>query len=103
VREHILQWDSVDYCECPLQQRLRDFRIATGGRLPLIGVGGIASAEDAYARIRAGASLVQLYTAFIYEGPGLVRRINRGLLDLVHREGFRSVTEAVGTGRAMAG
>lgn len=75
----------------------------TEGAVPIVGVGGIASATDAWERIRAGASLVQLYTAFIYEGPGLVRRINRGLLDLVHREGFRSVTEAVGTGRPMAG
>jgi dihydroorotate dehydrogenase len=75
----------------------------TGGAVPIVGVGGIASASDAWERIRAGASLVQLYTAFIYEGPGLVRRINRGLLDLMHREGFRSVAEAVGTGRAAAG
>src|SRR3546814_4324199 len=56
-----------------------DLRRATGGALPLIGVGGIGSADDAYERIRAGASLVQLYTALVYEGPGLVRRINQGL------------------------
>src|SRR3546814_1478583 len=54
-------------------EMLRQFRRATGGALPLIGVGGIGSAEDAYERIRAGASLVQLYTALVYEGPGLVR------------------------------
>jgi dihydroorotate dehydrogenase len=67
-----------------------------GGRLPVVGVGGIASAEDAYVRIRAGASLVQLYTSLVYEGPGLVRTINRGLARLLRRDGFVSVAEAVG-------
>jgi dihydroorotate dehydrogenase len=80
------------------QQRLADFRKATGGALPLVGVGGIASAEDAWARIRAGASLVQLYSAMVYQGPGIARRILRGLLDLMRRDGFGSVAEAVGTG-----
>jgi dihydroorotate dehydrogenase len=75
----------------------------TGGAVPIVGVGGISSASEAWERIRAGASLVQIYTAFIYEGPGLVRRINRGLLDLMRRDGFRSVAEAVGTARAMEG
>jgi len=78
------------------QQRLRDFRIATGGQLSLIGVGGIATAEDAYARIRAGASLVQLYTAMIYRGPGLARRIAADLAGLLKRDGFASVADAVG-------
>ncbi len=78
-------------------QRLRDFRAATGGRLPLIGAGGIASAEDAYARIRAGASLVQLYSALVYEGPGLARRIADGLKPLLIRDGFANIAEAVGT------
>jgi dihydroorotate dehydrogenase len=78
------------------RQRLRDFRAATGGQLPLIGVGGIASGEDAYARIRAGASLVQLYTAMIYRGPGLARRISAELAGLLRRDGFASVAEAVG-------
>ena len=68
-----------------------------GARLPLVGVGGIASAEDAYAFIRAGASLVQVYTGLIYEGPGLVRRIRRGLLRLLARDGFATVAAAVGT------
>ncbi len=77
------------------QQRLIDFRTATGGAIPLIGVGGIASAEDAYARIRAGASLVQLYSALVYEGPGLVRRINAGLKKLLERDGFTKVSQAV--------
>ena len=78
-------------------ERLRDFRKATGGALPLVGVGGIASAEDAWQRIRAGASLVQLYSALVYEGPGLVRRITRGLEARMKREGFGSIAEAVGS------
>ncbi len=80
------------------QQRLRDFRAATGGAIPLIGVGGIASADDAWARIRAGASLVQLYSALVYQGPGLAHRIVRGLEQLMQRDGFSSIAEAVGTG-----
>ncbi len=63
---------------------------------PVVGVGGVASAEDAYRKIRAGASLVQLYTGLVYEGPALARSINRGLLDLLARDGFDSVAEAVG-------
>ena len=78
-------------------QRLRDFRTATGGALPLVGVGGIATAEDAWQRIRAGASLVQLYSAMVYEGPGIARRIVRGLEQLMKRDGFASVAEAVGS------
>jgi len=80
------------------QQRLADFRSATGGAMPLIAAGGIASAEDAYARIRAGASLVQLYSALVYEGPGLARRINRGLVKLLDRDGFATIGQAVGAG-----
>jgi dihydroorotate dehydrogenase len=79
------------------QQRLRDFRKATGGAIPLVGVGGIASAEDAWARIRAGASLVQLYSAMVFEGPGIARRITRGLEALMRRDGFGSIAEAVGS------
>ena len=79
------------------QQRLRDFRGATGGAIPLIGVGGIANAEDAWARIRAGASLVQLYSAMVYEGPGIARRITKGLLRLMRRDGFATIAEAVGS------
>jgi dihydroorotate dehydrogenase len=78
-------------------QRLRDFRTATGGVIPLVGVGGIASAEDAWQRIRAGASLIQLYTAIVYEGPGIARRIVRGLEALMRRDGFASVAQAVGS------
>lgn len=79
------------------QQRLRDFRKATGGAIPLVGVGGIATAEDAWARIRAGASLVQLYSAMVYEGPGIARAITRGLVALMKRDGFSSIADAVGT------
>ena len=79
-------------------ERLRDFRAATGGALPLIAAGGIASGADAYRRIRAGASLVQLYSALVYEGPGLVRRIARELAALLERDGFTHVAEAVGAG-----
>ena len=71
----------------------------TGGTLPLIGVGGIASAEDAYAKIRAGASAVQLYSALVYGGFSLVGRIAQGLDGLLERDGFATVAEAVGTGR----
>lgn len=78
------------------QRRIADFRAATGGTMPLIAAGGIASAEDAYARIRAGASLVQLYSALVYEGPGLAKRINAGLVKLLDRDGFATVADAVG-------
>src|SRR6516165_5348157 len=69
----------------------------TQGRLPLIGAGGVASAEDAYAKIRAGASLVQLYTALVFAGPALVGQIKSGLASLLARDGFASIAEAVGT------
>jgi len=64
--------------------------------VPVVGVGGVATAEDAYRKIRAGASVVQLYTAFLYRGPAIAREINRGLLDLLERDGFDSVEDAVG-------
>lgn len=70
---------------------------ATSGRLPIIGVGGIRTAEDAWERIRAGASLLQLYTAFVYGGPGTAASINRGLLRRMRREGIRSMDELVGS------
>ena len=78
-------------------RRLRDFRSASGGAIALVGVGGIATAEDAWVRIKAGASLVQLYSAMVYEGPGLARRINAGLLELMRRDGFSTIAEAVGS------
>jgi dihydroorotate dehydrogenase len=76
---------------------LRRFRSASGGEIPLIGVGGIANAEDAFERILAGASLVQLYSAMVYDGPGIARRIAKGLDRLLSREGFASVDSAVGS------
>lgn len=72
----------------------------TGGRLPLVGVGGVGSAAQAYAKIRAGASAVQLYTALVYGGLSLVAEILHGLETLLARDGFASVADAVGTGRA---
>ncbi len=66
------------------------------GELPIIGVGGIFTADDAYQRIRAGAALIQLYTGFIYEGPGVISRISAGLAARLERDGFSSITEAVG-------
>jgi dihydroorotate dehydrogenase len=75
---------------------LRRFRSASGGAIPLIAAGGIADADDAWARIRAGASLVQLYSAMIYEGPGLARRIAAGLAARLAEHGFQSIAEAVG-------
>lgn len=77
-------------------QRLKDFRSASGGQIPLIGVGGIASAEDAWQRICAGASLVQLYSALVFEGPGLVRRIVDGLAARLRQEGMTHISQAVG-------
>ena len=78
-------------------EALRKFRSASGGEMVLIGVGGIATAEDAFERIRAGASLVQLYSAMGYDGPGIARRIAKGLDRLLSREGFASVDSAVGS------
>jgi dihydroorotate dehydrogenase len=74
--------------------------LITGGDMPLIGVGGVASAEDAYEKIRAGATAVQLYSALVYDGISLVGEIARGLEALLDRDGFATVAEAVGTGRA---
>ena len=75
---------------------LRQVYRLTEGRLPLIGVGGIASGADAYTKIRAGASLVQLYTALIYHGPGLVGRMKRDLAACLRADGFATVAAAVG-------
>ena len=70
-----------------------------GGQIPLIGVGGVESGRDAYAKICAGASLVQLYTALIFHGPGLVNRIKRELAGMLRADGFASLSEAVGAGQ----
>jgi dihydroorotate dehydrogenase len=75
---------------------LRRFRSASGGSVPLIAAGGISSADDAWVRIRAGASLVQVYSGMVYEGPGLARRIAKGLVRKLAEDGFASIAEAVG-------
>jgi dihydroorotate dehydrogenase len=82
-------------------QRLRDFRRATGGELPLIAAGGIARGADAFDRIRAGASLVQLYSALVYKGPGLAGEIIRDLKRLLARDGFARLTDAIGTEKPL--
>jgi dihydroorotate dehydrogenase len=75
---------------------LRELYRLTRGRLPIVGVGGVASGADAYAKLRAGATLVQLYSALVFEGPGLVRRIKRDLLQCLERDGLTTIAEAVG-------
>ncbi len=86
----------------PLATRcLSEFYRLTGGRLPLIGVGGISSAEEAYGKIRAGATLVQLYTALIYQGPRLIHDIRQGLAGFLRRDGFATLAEAVGSAHRL--
>ena len=80
----------------PSTEVLRRVALATARKLPLIGVGGVASGSDAYAKLRAGASTVQLYTALAYAGPGLPARINAELAALLRRDGLASVADAVG-------
>lgn len=75
---------------------LKDMYLLTRGRIPLIGCGGISSGEDAYKKIRAGASLVQLYTALAYGGPALIPQIKAELAECLERDGFKSIQEAVG-------
>ncbi|WP_297736554.1 quinone-dependent dihydroorotate dehydrogenase [uncultured Maricaulis sp.] len=75
---------------------VRVFRKVAGPEMAIIGVGGVSCAETAYAKIRAGANAIQLYTGLIYEGPGLVQRIKRGLAERLQADGFASVAEAVG-------
>jgi dihydroorotate dehydrogenase len=86
----------------PSTAMLARVRELTGGTVPLIGVGGIASGADAYAKIRAGAQAVQLYTGLIYAGTGLVTRIKRELADLLRRDGFDSVASASSAAPALA-
>jgi dihydroorotate dehydrogenase len=78
------------------QSVLGRFSTVAAGRLPLVGAGGIASGADAYARIRAGASAVQLYSALVFEGPGLAVRLSRDLAARLRADGFRTLAEAVG-------
>ena len=85
----------------PLYERanrmIADLHQLTGGKIPLVGVGGIFTAEDAWERICAGASLVQLYTGFIYQGPAVAAEINEGLLEIMNREGVSSIDEVIGS------
>ena len=69
------------------------------GKTTLISVGGIASTEEAYRRIKAGASLVQVYSGLIFEGPELIKDINEGLIDLIKADGYDSITQAIGAAR----
>jgi dihydroorotate dehydrogenase len=81
----------------PSTEVLRRMHARLGTGVTLVGAGGVASGADAYAKIRAGATLVQLYTALVYEGPGLVARIKRELCDLLARDGFADISSAVGS------
>ncbi|HEY3812451.1 MAG TPA: quinone-dependent dihydroorotate dehydrogenase [Caulobacteraceae bacterium] len=81
----------------PSTQVLRRFAEVAKGRLPLIGVGGVSSGADAYAKIRAGACAVQLYSAMVYAGPGLVTRVKRDLAARLRADGFANVSDAVRT------
>ena len=69
------------------------------GKTTLISVGGISTAEEAYRRIKAGASLVQVYSALIFEGPELIKDINTGLIELIKADGYNSITQAIGAAR----
>lgn len=75
---------------------IRNFAKLTNRKLPIIGVGGISNGEHAYEKIRAGASLVQLYTGLIYEGPTIANTINKELLSLLERDGFSTISQAIG-------
>jgi dihydroorotate dehydrogenase len=75
---------------------IRQIYKQTKGKLPIVGCGGIFTAEEAYDKIRAGASLVEVYTALIYDGPSLIKRLNAGLLQLLHKDGFTHISQAVG-------
>ncbi len=80
----------------PSTECLRRIYRFTDRRIPIIGCGGVSSGADAYAKIRAGASLVQLYTALVFHGPGLVDAIKRDLARLLRADGFAHVSAAVG-------
>jgi dihydroorotate dehydrogenase len=98
--EHALAKEAGGLSGAPVReaanQVIRRAWARSGGALPIIGVGGVFTAEDVYEKLRAGASVVQVYTGFIYEGPGMVRRLLEGLGPLLEKDGFRSVREAIG-------
>ncbi|MFS1512000.1 quinone-dependent dihydroorotate dehydrogenase [Chengkuizengella sp. SCS-71B] len=80
----------------PSTEIIRKIYKISEGKIPIIGSGGIFTAEDAYEKIRAGASLVEIYTSLIYKGPSVVREINAGLLNLLKNDGFTNISEAIG-------
>lgn len=86
----------------PLREKstavIADFYRLTGGRIPLIGAGGISDGDDAYDRIRAGASLIQLYTALVFHGPAVIQKINTQMIKRLHADGFTHISQAVGAG-----
>lgn len=82
--------DLINHCIAGLATRMNRQRHV------IIGTGGVFTAADAYRKLRLGASLLQIYTALIYEGPGVIAQINRGLCSLLLKDGFRNVNEAVG-------
>ncbi len=82
-------------------QTLRDVYRMTEGKIPIVGCGGICNADDAYERIRSGASLIQLYTALVYEGPSLIPRIKKGLEERLRRDGFKCIEDVVGVDVAL--
>ena len=86
----------------PATACLRGMYRLTEGRIPLIGCGGVASGADAYEKIRAGASLVQVYSALVFEGPGLANRIKRELAQCLRRDGFKRVSDAVGADQEVS-
>jgi len=103
IRRHALRTATAEaggLSGLPLRERatqvIRRLRQLAGLTLPIIGVGGISSAADAYSKIRVGASLVQLYTGMIYEGPRLARSVASGLVELLHRDGFTHISQAIG-------
>jgi len=97
---HPLAGETGGLSGAPLRDRatavIRRLYRLTAGELPIIGVGGIFSVADAYAKLRAGAALVQVYTGFVYEGPGLPRRLCNGLRALLEGDGYANVSAAVG-------
>jgi dihydroorotate dehydrogenase len=82
----------------PSTRLLSEFHAASAGRLALIGVGGVGSAHEAYAKIRAGAQAVQIYSALAFDGPGLIPKLLAGLAGLLRADGFSTLAEAVGAG-----
>jgi dihydroorotate dehydrogenase len=101
VEGHRLSGEAGGLSGAPLTARsdevIRRVAARSAGRVAVIGSGGVMSAEDAWAKLRAGATLVQVYTGFIYGGPGFATQLNEGLVRLMERDGFRSIEEAVGT------